>query len=392
LATSERSVENEHLAVHIELNGALTVTDKRTGQVYERQLTFEDNADIGDGWYHGQAVNDQVFVSTACAASVSLVHDGPYLTTFRIRTVMPLPAEFDFHAMRRSEQLVDVILETVLSLRPGSEHLECMVTVNNPARDHRLRVLFPTGAPANTYLADSPFDVVERPIALSADNHLYRELEVETRPQQSWTAVAAGGRGLAVVSAGLMESAVRDLPDRPLALTLFRATRHTVLTNDEPLGQLLGEIRFQFWLAPLAGQPDPAALCQAGQQFAAGLRDVQLTQPDAARRDVLNCLPVAAGLLRLEGPVVLTSLRYATDGPAAPGLELRVFNPNATVAEAALELSEVLLQAWRPSWVQRVDLEANPIDRSEPLSHLHANLRLTPKQIVTLRLVAEPMS
>ena len=44
-----------------------------------------------------------------------------------------------------------------------------------------------------------------------------------------------------MVSTGLLESAVRDLPERPLALTLFRATRRTVFTDGEPGGQLLGD-------------------------------------------------------------------------------------------------------------------------------------------------------
>ena len=89
--------------------------------------------------------------------------------------------------------------------------------VENVAEDHRLRVLFPSETKTDTYLADSAFDVVERPIALRKDNHLYREMEVETKPQQSWTAVFDEQRGLAVISAGLLETAVRDIPDRPLA-------------------------------------------------------------------------------------------------------------------------------------------------------------------------------
>jgi len=83
-------------------------------------------------------------------------------------------------------------------------------------------------------MTDTPFDVVERPIALRPDNHLYREIEVETRPQQTWSAIYQQPRGLAVVSTGLMEVAVQDIPDRPLALTLYRSTRRTVFTKVNP--------------------------------------------------------------------------------------------------------------------------------------------------------------
>ena len=97
------------------------------------------------------------------------------------------------------------------------------------------------------------FDVVERPIALRADNHLYRESETEAKPQQTWTAVFDKTGGLAVISTGLLESAVSDLPERPIGLTL--TYRRTVMTDGEPNGQLQGDLRFRYWIAPLAGEP-----------------------------------------------------------------------------------------------------------------------------------------
>ncbi len=105
LATGPCSMANETLAVRIAPNGTVTLQDRRTGACYEGLLTFEDSADIGDGWYHGQAVNDQVFVSTAAHSDVALLHDGPGLARFRVRTVIRVPREFDFGAMRRSVPL-----------------------------------------------------------------------------------------------------------------------------------------------------------------------------------------------------------------------------------------------------------------------------------------------
>ena len=101
MATSDHSMENESLAVSIEAGGTLTLTDKRSGQTYRRLLTVEDRADIGDGWFHAAAVNDEVWTSAACPAGVALVHDGPMLTSFRVRTRMEVPAEFDFRRMAR---------------------------------------------------------------------------------------------------------------------------------------------------------------------------------------------------------------------------------------------------------------------------------------------------
>lgn len=372
LATSERGAENELLAFSIESNGTITLTDKRTGAVYHRLLTFEDCADIGDGWYHGVAVNNQAWLSTGSAADVALVDHGPYLTSFRIRTHLRVPREFCFAAMRRSDELVDLVCDSLVKLRPGQEYLEVTTTVLNTAEDHRLRVLCPSGAESDTMWADTPYDVVERPIALRADNHLYRELEVETKPQQSFTAVADGRRGLAVVSVGLMESTVRDLPERPVALTLFRGTRRTVMTNGEPDGQLLGRtLTFRYRLVPIA-EVDPAALCWSGQELAAGLRAVPIRPEDQAVFGTDRALPPSGSYCSVDGPVVVTTVEKV-----AGATEIRLFNPAAQPVTASIALKATSLLP--------VDLESNPLGESVPVVDGAAAVTLGPKQIVTLR-------
>jgi len=391
LATSERSMANGRLSVTIEPNGTLTLADKRTGRVYSRFLTFEDRADIGDGWNHGVALNDQTFVSTARQASVALVHNGPQLATFRVRMTMELPEEFDFRQMVRADRWAPLVVDSLVTLRAGADHVEIETTVHNNVKDHRLRVLFPTGAQADTYLADMPFDVVERPIALRADNHLYRELEIEAKPQQTWTAVFDKTGGLAILSTGLLESAVRDLPERPIALTLFRATRRTVNTDGEPNGQLQGELRFRYWLAPLAGAPDRAALCRLGQQLEGGLRAAMVTTEDQTQHRAQTgdpygdpawtptALPPAAGFLAVSGPAVVTSLRQT-----AAGLELRMFNPDAQDGRAVVTLGDWPGAA--PTHAQPVNFEGQPAGRRLAFTEGRLALRLGAKKIVTLRL------
>jgi alpha-mannosidase/mannosylglycerate hydrolase len=378
LATSERSMENEFLNATIESNGTLTLYDKRTNATYSRLLTFEDCADIGDGWYHGQAVNDQVFVSTAAQAAVALVHNGPMLTAFRVRTTLQVPDQFLFDdTMRRSEHLVDLVIDSRISLRPGVPRLEISSTVHNIAGDHRVRVLLPSGCNATTYWADSPFDLVERPIALRHDNHLYRELEVETRPQQTWTAVYSEQRGLAVVSTGLLETAVRDIPEQPVALTLFRSTRRTVFTNGEPNGQLQGDLTFRYWIAPLTAAPDPQTLFSWSQQVAAGLRATQMRQADIDLHRTGTILPPQSSLLTLQGDAVMTSVRHVESG-----IEVRIFNPTHATAPIELQLADAL-HAQR---IFLVDFESNPTGEALSVNDNIVTVNLVAKKIVTIRI------
>ena len=380
LATSERSMANAHLDVAIEDNGTLTLTDKHTGRVYRRLLTFEDRADIGDGWYHGIAVNDQIFASTACRADVALVHNGPMLTTFRVRTTMQVPEDFRADGMVRSERFVPLVLDSLVSLRPGQAYVEVQTTVDNQASDHRVRVLFPSGAKAETFLTDTAFDVVERAIALPKDNHEYRELNVETQPQQSWTAVHDAKSGLAVVSDGLLEPAVRDTAERPIALTLFRGTRRTVFTDGEPDGQMRGAMTFRYFIMPLDGKPDRTQLCELGQRISADLRAVQLQRADQEIFQTGQTLPPVAGFLRLEGAAVLTSSRQV-----GAAMEIRLFNPDSKAVAATVQFTGKAGLAKLPTKAERVDFEGN---RLAELGLLDGKCKVTlkPKQIVTLRL------
>jgi hypothetical protein len=382
LATSECTMENELIGVTIEANGTLTLRDKRNGAVYDRLLTFEDVADIGDGWYHGPAVNDQAIYSTLGRAEVALVANGPLLARFRIRTTLTVPAEFRFDRMTRSEACTDLVIDSTVTLRRGSDRLEFRTQVYNPVRDHRLRVLFPSGAQAATYLADSAFDVVERPIALPADNHTRRELAVETGPQQTWTAVADGRRGLAIIATGLLESAVRDLPDRPIALTLFRATRRTVFTDGEPQGQLPGELAFAYWIAPVVGAPDRVRLCNDGILLGAGLRDCQVTSADrhALFVPVTATLPASASYLTVAGEVVVTSVRER-DGI----LEVRLFNPGSQAATANFDFAGRPAGTAAPTRVAAVNFEGVTTGQPTAVRAGRHRTTLRPKQILTLR-------
>lgn len=380
LATGECSMENEHLAVVIEPNGTLTLTDRRSGQVYTRLLTFEDIADIGDGWYHGPAVNDQAFVSSSARSDVALVHNGPLVACFRIRTTMRVPSEFQFDRMLRSAQLTELVIDSLVTLRAGGDRVEVTTTVRNHARDHRLRVLFPSQAQAGSFLADGAFDVVERPVTLPKDNHLAREFAVESVPQQTWSAVFDKRRGLAIVSSGLLETAVRDLPERPLALTLFRATRRTIMTDGQPEGQLQGDIDSRYWIVPLRGAPDRVKLLEHGVQLGAGLRTAQLTAYDVSVCPRRVALPPESSQLRVAGAVVVTSMR-----DVAGATEIRLFNPALKSASATLDFRGRPASTPAPRTVQRVNLESAPLGKPAALKSGTFTLAVRPKEIVTLR-------
>jgi len=382
MVVNDHTIANECLQVSAAPNGTLTVTDRRTGQVFERLLTLEERADIGDGWYHGVAVNDEVYSSVASAADVGLSADGIAKATLKIRVSMQVPEAFAFQTMRRDERLAPLVVTHHVTLRKGSDQVEVRTEIDNTVRDHRIRVLLPSGATtATTYLADAAFDVVERPIALRDDNARYKELEVETRPQQSWTAVFQKGRGLAVVSTGLLESTVRDIPERPIALTLLRGCRKTVFTNGQEGGQILGHHEFRYLIVPLSGAPDSGRLCRLGQRLAGGVRAVQIERRDLREQAVdgptERTLPPSHGFLTVgSAEAVVTSIRRQ-EGPEVA--TVRAFNPTPSAIDLRLKPCGTIRSA------QTVDLEGKG-GQAIPCDDQGARLSVPPKRIVTVRL------
>jgi len=386
MAVNDHAIANEHLEVSVNGNGTLKVTDKRSGQVFDRLLTLEDCADIGDGWYHGVAVQDQVFTSIASPAEVALVADGIAKATLMIRVTMQVPERFLFDAFRRSERLAPLVVTHYVTLRQGHTAVEVRTVVENTIRDHRLRVLLPSGAEATTYLSDSVFDVVERPIALRADNAQYKELEVETRPQRTWTAVHDHTRGVALVAGGgLLETAIRDVPERPIALTLLRSFIKAVGTSGQEGGEIQGTHEFRYQIVPLAGKPDVAALCRMGQYLAAGVRLVQIEpwmrqeQPAGDPRS-FELSPVHSFLNIGSAEVVVTAVQRL-DGEEA--VTIRMFNPQTKSIEVPIELPCAGDEACL------TDLEGNAGD---PLECTRGRLSVTlqPKQITTIRVPIRP--
>lgn len=384
LRTGHVSMENEFLSVELQAGGILTLTDKTTGQTYENLNVFQDDADIGDGWGHGPISNRRDVLSGAGLAQIEMVCDTPLVTTFAVRQTLALPEAFDVQDHRRAESRVPLIIESQISLRAGTRFLNIDTRISNTVDDHRLRVMFSSDTLSETYLADTPFDVVARPIALREDNHEYREMEVEMKPQQTWAAVFDSQRGLAVVTAGgQLDSGVLDRPDRPLALTLFRATSRTVLTNGEPDGQLHDRpLRFRYRLVPFAGEPDRAALCRHGQDLAGGIRTVRLSASELHDLRALSTCDrdVSAGLLCCSGSAVLTSARLVSGS-----LEVRMFNPSDAQSEASVMLGcDLGATHFLP-----VDFESAGTAAPLPLVENSLQMPLASKRILTVRL-SEP--
>ncbi|MCE5323842.1 glycosyl hydrolase-related protein [bacterium] len=247
------TAENEYLSVTVSSDGTLYMLDKQTDAAYTTCLIFEDGADVGDGYNYVKPKNDKVITSLGAKCRVSIAENNAVRVVFEIETDLELPTCIDSTREGRSDEDVTCKLRTFVTLAAGSKRVDMKTIFDNKAKDHRLRVLFPTGIPATVSHAEQAFDVVERNISVPVCTD-WKEPLPTTHPQKSFVDISGAGVGFTLINKGLPEYEVKDDEARTMALTLLRAVGSGVggaeLQTD---GQMVGEHTFEYAIYPHAG-------------------------------------------------------------------------------------------------------------------------------------------
>jgi alpha-mannosidase len=399
LATSDTSIENAFYRVSVDpATGTLTVLDKTTGAAFAGLNRFEDGGDVGDLYnYCPPLAEDTLVNAPACPPEVALLERGPVRATLRVALDYLLPAHCSVDRAQRSAESVHCAIVTDVSLTPGVRRIDCSTRVENQAKDHRLRVLFPVPFAAAEAEAEGTFEVRRRPAQARppdgdpANWESWAERPVNTQPQKRFVSVSDGSLGLAVLNKGLPEYEIipaRDGHSASVALTLLRcigwlsrgdlSTRrgHAGPMEFTPDAQLQGTWSFEYALVPHAGgwRADEAEVQRQAQALQAPLRAIMA-------KSHAGPLPLTASLVDLApGALVVSAIKRAEREEA---LLTRFYNPLEREQEATLTLG----LAFREALLARLDEEplgAEQQARLERLSEQSLRLRLRTGEIVTV--------
>lgn len=261
-------LENEHLTVTVASNGTFSLLDRNTGRLYENLGLFEDVGDIGNEYMFKQSDDGQVLTTADRKARVEYLENTSLRQIIRIVHEWEIPESADdtlirerenmvFYADRkaqRSDKSIPLQLCTELKLDKGERTLKIKVSYNNQAKDHRLRMLFPTGLRADTHHAESIFEVAERANVPASE---------WTNPsncqhQQGFVAIDEAEAGLAVANLGLNEYEVLNDGHNTIAVTLLRCVGELgdwgVFPTEE--AQCIGEQHAELAIIPYNGSAD----------------------------------------------------------------------------------------------------------------------------------------
>lgn len=262
LLTGHHVMENTAIKIEIAEDGSFALIDKKSGRTYRDLGIYEDTGDIGNEYMYRQPEGEQALTTKGLAAQIRVLEDTPYRASIEIRHHWEIPASADdtldaeqralvYYPERkaqRSKRLVPLEITTVLSLEKGGKGLHIESSLDNRAKDHRIRVLFPTDLMAAKHKVDSMFEIAVR------DNEPAPEWvnPSNTQHQQAFVEISDGQTGLAVANLGLNEYEVLRDGRNTIAVTLLRSVGELGDWGlfPTPEAQCLGEHTFRLELIP----------------------------------------------------------------------------------------------------------------------------------------------
>src|SRR5919204_1907918 len=277
-APEDGVIENEHLRVEVAPDGSFAIVDKASGKRSGMQNLLVDDGDRGDEYtysYAGPTVGTRGIVGARRAA---VLGDR---AVCEVDLVLQLPAALRPDRLARSPDAVACPSKMAISLDAGARRVDVTLSIDNQARDHRLRVLCDTDTRSLSHIAGTTFAWIDRQNRVSGKRGW---IEQPTPERCAHDLVAIDG-ALAVGLDGLREYAVLH-DGRTIAITLLRATGwlsrgdmaerrgHAGPALETPSAQMIGVRAYRYCVVPMFGDMSLAAAAREVREFLTPARAV----------------------------------------------------------------------------------------------------------------------
>jgi mannosylglycerate hydrolase len=376
-------IENRFLRAQVNAHGELTLVDKARKRTYRHLNVFESTGDVGDEYNYSYPRKDKRILSNRGMARRKVLERGPLRVMLAVSLSMRVPVSATPDRKARAAKTCALPVTTTLMLTPNSRALTIETTIDNQAKDHRFRVLFPTALKTDRVLADSQFCVVERVEQHYNLSEFTIEHPARVAPFQRFVAVRDKEDALVLYADGLPEYELIADAQGTLALTLLRSVGllagGDLITrpggkagwhNETPEAQCRGMRSFRYCLLPLSARSleERSLVEQEAERFHLPLLSI--------RRKGDRPLPMRGSLLSIEGPLTLSALKEAEDGQ---GIVLRVYNTLPAEARGMIRSAREIAGVWRSN-LREDRLDAVPIPKGNEIP-----LAVPARGITTLR-------
>ncbi len=358
LLVAPREARNEHVHLLINGDGTFDLTDLTTGHTCRNLNHLLDVGDVGNMWMANAPEGDAIMQSIGGPAEIRCSLHGDLAAAFEIKTSMVVPARYDFAANRRSDDSVTLTAVTTVILKKGSRFVEVQTTLDNTARDHYVRVCFPTGLQATTTCADGSFAVTE--YATNPD----LSCELARHPVQLWLDLHDDDKGLALLSKSTKDYEIlNDNGGQTLAVGLVRSTRLRIACDNrlwmeypgDESSQSLNSQTHNYALMPHAKTWNEDGLYHQALAYNQPLKPVQFGRQPGRLAPTFSFLEVA------DPNLVLSAVTKAV---TRDSVFVRLFNPTTDDIDAALVLGVAVRSAYVTRLTEKRDIELRIEDGS----------------------------
>lgn len=377
IATASDYMENECIAVKVNHDGSITITDKKTKEVYGPLNYYESTGDVGDYWMYYPPYLNSTYTSKGAQASIYLKDNGNLSATIGVDLVLELP-EFAYRPesyvsgkSERSETRKALPITTYYTLHKNSSQVEVKVVINNTCRDHRMSVLMESGVNSQIANAQGHFTVDERnalPLA-DKDGKYYNELT--TQPMQNFMSVCDGTRGMAVMTDCLGEYELRTDHAKTVAFTLFRAVRNIICTEfrsegyfpDQNGGQLQRTLEYNYAIAPIDSHVTANDLAKKAEAFNIPLKPIQTSVPNVCT----GVLPTSHSFYEVVGNIQISCLKK---GETENSIIMRLYNLSKETEHAEItwcqDIREAAVVDLKEETVEKLETSGNKVEIEIP--------------------------
>lgn len=373
------SWENDFYSVLINPDGTLNIYDKSSKTQYKNVGYFYDEGDAGDEYNYSPPLHNEIFTNQNRIAKIHLLYETPAATKVRVETQMDVPESLDGDKRSDKKVTLTMMYEILFDTTPLIKY---HLIVKNVARDHRLKMAFPTGIENGKRIAEMPFEYVNRPEYIDNSKQIpsklqrlligARECEKEyTFPMKDFVAITDNLKTFGVMTRGLSEYEARD---NTIFVTLLRAVEWIarsdlkMRTGDAgpamytPDAQCLREINYKIGIFVGKGDIQSSELTKWAQIFHNSPVIVKVSE--SAGKSVRDF-----SLWNFEDTnLKLTATKVAEN---ADGIIVRFFNPHNKTISLKLPKTN--------GKIFKVDLLENPI------SDLSKKVEIAPHEIATLK-------
>lgn len=368
LSPAERIMENEHLLVEIHEDGSYSVTEKERRKCYSNIGYYEECGDVGNEYVFVQNCGGTVITTRGLAAQIELAEKEDYRCSYRITHKLMVPESADERLEReqrqcigvyerragRSQKLTELVITTLLTLERSARGLKVETTINNTAKDHRIRVMIPTGLQSGVHYADSVFEVVQRP---NRHGSAWKNPSA-CEHQQNFTAMDDGKDGILVANFGLYEYEILPDKDNTIAVTLLRCVGEMGDWGyfPTPAAQLLGIHTARYEILPYKSEEAAEAFAE-GHLFQTGLavssleaKGGYLTDEEKKEEEKKRILPAKAGFFTWRGRGLNLTCFKKKDG--GRDVIVRFVNETREMAELTIDRQEWFKEMYRSNVVE----------------------------------------